>query len=83
MMPAVATPKRLLMFALLACVVAATLGAEPLSAWVDASLVSGTFIQSAVDNWSDAMQRIGVTRPYTVLRRAIRDAEAAHFPGRD
>jgi hypothetical protein len=82
-MPVLATSKRLLMLALLACVVAATLGAEPFAAWVDASLVSGTFIQSAVDDWSDAMQRIGVTRPYEVARHAIRAAEAAHFPGRD
>jgi hypothetical protein len=78
-----ADAKRLLMLALLACVVAATFGAKPLAAWVDASLVSGTFVQDAVDEWSDVMQRIGVTRPYDVLRRAIRDAEAARFPGRD
>jgi hypothetical protein len=83
MMQTVATQKRLLMLGVIACVVAATLGAQPFAAWVDASLVSGTFIQSAVDDWSDAMQRIGVTRPYDVLRHAIRDAEAAHFPGRD
>lgn len=77
------SPTHLLMLALLACVVAATLGAKPLAAWVDASLLSGTLVQSAVDEWSDAMERIGVTRPYDVLRHAIRDAEAARFPGRD
>jgi hypothetical protein len=75
--------KRLVMLALLACVVAAMFGAKPLASWVDASLVSGTFVQDAIDEWSDAMQRIGVTFPYDVLRRAIRDAEAARFPGRD
>jgi len=77
------SPRHLLMLALLACVVAATLGAKPLAAWVDASLVSGTLVQGAVDEWSDAMQRIGMTRPYDMLRHAIRDAEAARFPGRD
>ena len=71
------------MLALLACVVAAALGAKPLAGWVDASLVSGTFVQDAVDEWSDVMQRIGVTRPYDMLRRTIRDAEAVRFPGRD
>ena len=78
-----APPKQLVVLALLACVVAATLGAKPLAAWVDVSLISGTFVQVAVDDWSDVMQSIGVTRPYNVLRRAIRDAEAARFPGRD
>jgi hypothetical protein len=72
-----------MVFALLACVVAATLGAKPLAAWVDASLVSGTFVQGAVDEWSDVMQRVGVTRPYDILRNAIRDAGAVRFPGRD
>lgn len=83
MMPVLVTPKRLLMLALLACVVAATLGAGPFAAWVDTSLVSGTFIQGAVDDWSDALQRIGATRPYELARHAIRVAEAARFPGRD
>lgn len=78
-----ATPKQLVMLVLLACVVAATLGAKPLADWADASLISGTFVQVAVDDWSDIMQSIGVTRPYDVLRHAIRDAEAARFPGRD
>jgi hypothetical protein len=75
--------KRLLMLSLLACAVAATFGAKPLAAWVDASLVSGTFVQGAVDEWSDVMRRVGVTRPYDMLRNTIRDAEAARFPGRD
>lgn len=76
-------PKRLLVLALLACVVAATLGAQPLAAWVDASEASGTVLQDAVDAWSDAMRRIGFDRPYEMLRHAVRDAEAAHFPGSD
>jgi hypothetical protein len=77
------SPKRLLALALLACVVAATLGAQPLAAWVDASEASGTVVQDAVDMWSDAMRRIGFDRPYETLRRAVRDAEAAHFSGSD
>lgn len=82
-MPGDVSPKRLLVLALLACVVAATLGAQPLAAWVDASEASGTVVQDAVDAWSDAMRRIGLDRPYETLRRVVRDAEAARFPGGD
>lgn len=82
-MPGDVSPKRLLMLALLACVVAATLGAQPLAAWVDASEASGTVVQDVVDTWSDTMQRIGFDRPYEKLRHLVRDAEAAHFPGGD
>jgi hypothetical protein len=82
-MPGDVSPKRLLMLALLACVVAATLGAQPLAAWVDASEASGTVVQDVVDTWSDTMQRIGFDRPYETLRHLVRDAEAAHFPGGD
>jgi len=77
------TPKRLLVLALLACVIAATLGAQPLAAWVDASVASGTVLQDAVDTWSDAIQRVGLDRPYDMLRHAVRDAEAVRFPGGD
>lgn len=77
------SPKRLLVLALLACVIAATLGAQPFAAWVDASEANGTVLQGAVDAWSDAMRRIGCDRPYEMLRHAVRDAEAARFPGGD
>lgn len=78
-----AEPKRLLTLALLACVVAATLGAQPLAAWVNASIVTGTFLQDAANSWLSVTQHVGLDRPYTILRHAIRDAEAAQFPGRD
>lgn len=77
------SPKRLLVLALLACVIAGTLGAQPLAAWVDESVARGTVLQDAVDAWSDAMRRIGFHRPYDTLRHAVRNAEAARFPGSD
>ena len=82
-MPASVSPKGLLMFALLACVVAATLGAQPLAAWVDASLASGTVLQEAADDWADAMRSAGLDRPYDTLRHAVRNAEDVRFPGGD
>jgi len=78
-----APPKRLLALSLLACVTAATLGAQPLAGWVDASIVAGTFLQDAADSWLTITQRIGLDQPYTILRNTIRGIEAARFHGRD
>ncbi len=72
------TPRRLLGIAILSCFVAALFGAAPLAAWVDASMVSGTVVQQVADNWHELTQRVGFDRPYNALRRAVRDAEAAH-----
>jgi hypothetical protein len=72
------TPRQLLEIAVLSCFVAALFGAAPLAAWVDASIVGGTVVQQAADHWHEVTQRIGFDRPYDALRRAVRDAEAAH-----
>ena len=68
-------PRQLLLTALLCCVVAALLGAPPLAAWVDASIAAGTVVQQAADDWLALTQRVGLDRPYEVLRHAIRGAE--------
>ena len=75
--------KRLFVLALLACAVAATLGAQPLAAWTDASIAAGTSLQDAAKFWLSLTQSVGFDRPYTALRHTVRDLEAARFPDRD
>ena len=72
-----ATPRQRLTIALLSCIVAALFGATPLAAWVDASIVAGTAVQQAADAWLELTQRVGLDRPYDLLHRIVRDAEAA------
>jgi hypothetical protein len=72
------TPGKLLSTALIASLVAAAFGAAPLAAWVQASPLDGTVQQQAADEWLAMTRRIGLDRPYDVLRHAVRDAEAAH-----
>lgn len=73
-----ATSRQLLGNSLLACLVAAVLGAAPLAGWVDASILGGTVVQKAADDWLALTQRVGLDWPYKALREAIRAAEAAH-----
>jgi hypothetical protein len=76
-MAAGVTPRQLLGVALVGCVVAAALGAQPLASWVDASIAGGTVLQLAADDWLALTQRAGLDRPYALLHRAMRGAEAA------
>ncbi len=69
------TARQLLKSALVCCAVAALLGATPLAAWVDTSIIAGTVVQQAADDWLALTQRVGLDRPYDALRHAIRDAE--------
>jgi uncharacterized membrane protein len=72
------TPAQLLGLGLLTCLVAAVLGAKPLATWVDNSIVADTVVQQAADEWLALTQRLGLDRPYDVLRQAVREAEGPH-----
>ena len=72
------TPRHLFATALLCCFTAALFGAAPLSAWVNASIVGGTVVQQATDQWLSLTQELGLGRPYDMLRRAVRAAEDQH-----
>jgi hypothetical protein len=72
------TPVKLLGLAVLACLVSAVLGAKPLAGWVESSILADSAVQQAADEWLSFTERFGLDRPYNVLRRAVREAEAAH-----
>src|SRR5262249_39815681 len=72
------TPRQLLILVLLACFVSALLGAKPLAAWVNGSIVAETVVQNAGDDWLWLSHRIGLDWPYDALRQGVRDAEGAH-----
>ena len=69
-------PRRLLGIALVGCFVAALFGADPLAAWVDASVAGGTVVQQAADAWLGLTQRLGFDRPCDALRHAVREVAA-------
>jgi hypothetical protein len=75
------TPGSLLAIAMLGCLTAAVFGAAPLAAWVNTSILGGTAVEQAAAAWLGVTQRLGLDRPYAVLRRVVRDAEAARFGG--
>ena len=72
------TPRQLLGVALLACVAAAVLGAKPLAGWADNSIMADTVVQQAADEWLSLTQKVGLDRPYDVLRQSVRAAEGSH-----
>lgn len=80
-LPVTVTPRGLLAVALTGSIVAALFGAAPLAAWADALPESraATILQQAADTWRDLAQRVDFDRPYSGLRRAVRDAESARF----
>ncbi len=78
----VATPLVVLRMLLLGGVLAAMLGAGPLSSWAegfDAGTGPGAFAVEAVRRWYGAMGRLGAAGPYNALHASLKRLETRHF----
>jgi hypothetical protein len=75
------TPRQVLIGTLIAALVLSLFASRGLQSWADAKGDSAlaTLVGDLVEQWSDGIDRLGLTGPHDALRRTIRRIENTHW----